>query len=172
MKSTTKKTTTRRTQITTQNGKRVRLVITPGKTSVTDAPVLEWLLQAAQVRALRAMPEYGTQFLLAGGMEAGRRGRQEATRSLATGLTAGHPDLTIFLPGGTIGMIENKNAEGRLSPAQRARHAALAKIGHRVVVIKAATEAEAAERAVAQVRAWLAENDNAQHLVGRMAQKY
>lgn len=147
-------------QTTTINGKRVRLFTAPGKATLIPAPELEWKLQAAQVRALRAMPEYGRQFLLVGGMEAGRRGRQEAVKAKATGLTAGHPDLTIFLPAGKVGMIENKNAEGRLSLAQRTRHAALAKIGHHVVVIKASTEAEAAERAVAQVRAWLAANDN------------
>ena len=154
----------RQTQTTTLNGKRVRLVTTAGKIEIKPAPVLEWLLQAAQVTALRAMPEYGRQFLLVGGMEAGRRGKQEAVKAKATGLTAGHPDLTILLPNARCGMIENKNAEGRLSREQKDRHAALAKIGHHVVVIKATTEAEAAERAVATVRSWLAApvaaNDN------------
>ena len=150
----------RQIQTTTINGKRVRVITTASKVTIVDPPVLEWLLQAAQVRALRAMPEYGRQFLLAGGMEAGRRGKQEAVKAKATGLTAGHPDLTILLPDARCGMIENKNAEGRLSREQKDRHAALAKIGHHVVVIKAKTEAEAAERAVAQVRAWLGANDN------------
>lgn len=155
--------TKRTIQTTTINGQRKRVITTAGKITITEPPVLEWILQAAQVRALRAMPEYGLQFLLVGGMEAGRRGKQESVKAKATGLTAGHPDLTIFLPAGRVGMIENKNAEGRLSPAQRDRHAALAAIGHHVVVIKATTEAEAAERAVAQVRAWLVTNDNKQH---------
>lgn len=151
----------RQTQTTTLNGKRTRIITTPGKVTIVEPPVLEWRLQAAQVRALRAMPEYGRQFLLVGGMEAGRRGKQEAVKAKATGLTAGHPDLTILLPNARCGMIENKNAEGRLSLAQRDRHAALAAIGHHVVVIKAATEAEAADRAVAQVRAWLAATSTA-----------
>jgi len=150
----------RQTQITTINGQRVRLVTANGKVTIKQAPVQEWRMQASQVRALRAMPEYGRQFLLVGGMEAGRRGPQERTRSLATGLTAGHPDLTILLPHGRCGLIENKGAEGRLSAEQKDRHAALARIGHHVVVIKASSEAEAAERAVAVVRGWLAANDD------------
>ena len=150
------------TQTSIINGQRVIVTTAAGKVTIKPAPVLEWLLQAAQIRALRDMPEYGRQFLLAGGMEAGRRGKQEQVRAKATGLTAGHPDLTIFLPGGKVGMIENKGAEGRLSAEQRDRHAALARIGHHVVVIKVATEAEAAERAVATVRSWLAANDNAE----------
>jgi hypothetical protein len=150
----------RTTQTTTINGKRVRLVTTATGVRVTDAPVEEWRLQAAQVRALRAMPEYGRCFLLVGGMEAARRGPRAQVEAKATGLTAGHPDLTIFLPGGKVAMIENKNAEGRLSKVQVERHAALARIGHHVVVIKATSEAEAAERAVVQVREWIATNDN------------
>jgi len=148
--------TKRTVQTTTLNGQRVRLVTSNGKVTVTQAPVLEWRLQAAQIKALRAMPEYGRQFLLAGGMEAGKRGPRAQVEARATGMTAGHPDLTIFLPGGKVAMIENKNAEGRLRPEQKTRHAELAAIGHTVVVVKAATEAEAAERAVSLVRGWLA----------------
>ena len=150
------RTTRKHTQTTTLNGARVRLVTTKGKVTVQPAPVLESALQTAQIRALRAMPEYGRQFLLAGGMEAAKRGPRAQVIAKATGLTPGHPDLTVFLPNGRCGMIENKNVEGRLSPAQKQRHADLARIGHHVVVIKAASEAEAAAAAVAQVRAWLA----------------
>jgi hypothetical protein len=165
--TTTKK--NRQTQTTTIGGKRVILKHTAKGLIQTDAPVLEWVLQAAQVRALRAMPEYGRQFLLVGGMEAGRRGKQESVKAKATGLTAGHPDLTIFLPGGKVGMIENKNAVGRLSREQVERHAALATIGHDVVVIRAASETEASDRAVATVRGWLAANDNTQDMVASSA---
>jgi hypothetical protein len=152
----------KQTQTTVVNGQRVRLVTSGGKLTMTAAPATEASLQAAQIRALRAMPEYGRRFLLVGGMEAGKRGPRAQVMAKATGLTAGHPDLTIFLPGGRCGMIENKNAEGRLSVAQKDRHAALARIGHDVFVIKAATEQEAADAACLQVRAWLAvSNDNA-----------
>lgn len=123
---------------------------------IVDAPELEWVLQAAQIRALKAMPEYGRQFLLVGGMEAGRRSPQEAVRASATGLTAGHPDVTIFLLDGRCKFIENKGEKGRVSQVQKERHAALRAIGHDVVVVQASTPEEAAERGVALVRAWLA----------------
>lgn len=147
-------------QTTRINGKRVVLTTSAsGKVTVKPAPVLEWEMQAEQVRRLKAMPEYGKQFLLVGGMEAGRRGKQEAVKAKATGLTAGHPDLTIFMPGGKVAMIENKAANGRLSPEQRERHAAMAAIGHTVVVLRASTEGEAARLAVETVRGWLVAND-------------
>ena len=147
------------TQTTKLNGKRVRIVTTVGpngtRVKVTEAPALEWELQAAQVRALRSMPEYGKQFLLMGGMEAGRRGKMEQVKAKATGLTAGHPDLTIFLPGAKIAMIENKAENGRLSKEQVERHAALKAIGHIVEVVKVSTKDEAANAAVLLVRGWL-----------------
>jgi hypothetical protein len=152
------------TQTTRLNGRRVKIVTTTSasgtKVKVEDAPVLEWQLQAEQCRALRSMPEYGKQFLLVGGMEAGRRGKQEQVKAKATGLTAGHPDLTIFLTNGKVAMIENKAANGRLSPEQKERHAALANIGHVVEVVRATTTTEAAAAAISLVKKWIAENDN------------
>ncbi|WP_242221670.1 VRR-NUC domain-containing protein [Shinella zoogloeoides] len=148
-------------QTTKVNGKRVRIITRGGKVTIKQAPALEWELQAEQCRRLKAMPEYGKQFLLVGGMEAGRRGRQEQIKAKATGLTAGHPDLTVFLPGGKVAMIENKAENGRLSMEQKERHTALAAIGHTVEVVKASTADEAASMAVALVRGWLADNDNA-----------
>jgi hypothetical protein len=143
-------------------GKRVRLVTKDGKVVVKAAPALEWELQAAQVRALRKMPN----ILFVGGMEAGKRGPRAQAMALATGLTAGHPDLTIFLPGGRCAFIENKvgnpvtGSGGRLSPAQVARHAALRALGHTVEVIRATTPEDAAAQAVSLVTGWLAGNDN------------
>lgn len=125
----------------------------------TNTP--EWKLQAAQVRALRAMPEHGREFLLVGGMEAGKRGPRAAVQAQATGLTAGHPDLTLFFRGGRCAFIENKTMTGRVSPAQRERHAELAKLGFDVEVVRAATEQEAAAMAVELVRGWLAETQAA-----------
>ncbi|MBY3434841.1 VRR-NUC domain-containing protein [Rhizobium laguerreae] len=152
------------TQTTKIDGRRVRIITTTGangtKVKIQDAPVLEWEMQSEQCRRLKAMPEYGKRFLLIGGMEAGRRGKQEQVKAKATGLTAGHPDLTIFLPSGKIAMIENKAANGRLSPEQKDRHAALKAIGHTVEVVKASSKDEAAKAAVALVVGWLAENDN------------
>lgn len=154
-KTTTPRTTT--TQTVTIDGKRVRLVTRDGKVTVKAAPVLEWECQAAQCRRLRAMG-----VLFVGGMEAGKRGPRAQVQALATGLIAGHPDLTIFLPGGRCAFIENKVGYGRLSPTQVERHAALRRLGHTVEVVRATTTEEAADKAVALVRGWLAEpaNDN------------
>lgn len=154
-------TTSTRTQQTVRiGGKRTILTTTNGKVTAKPAPVLEWVMQAAAVRALRNLPSYNKQFLLVGGMEAGRRGRSEAAKAQATGLTAGHPDLTIFLPGGLVGLIEYKAANGRLSPEQVERHRALKAIGHTVEVVRSVTEAECASRSVELVSGWLAANDN------------
>lgn len=159
-----KSTTTQTVRI---NGVRTKLTTRNGRVTARPAPVLEWELQAAQIRSLRAMPEYGKQFLLVGGMEAGKRGPRAQQQALATGLTAGHPDVTIFMPDGKCAFIENKvgnpatGSGGRLSPAQVERHAALAKLGHEVAVLRATTTEDAAAQAVALVRQWLARNDNA-----------
>lgn len=142
------------------NGK--RMVITTsatGKVTTKPAPPKEWELQAAQVRALRAMPEYGKQFLLAGDQNAAKRGPRAQQEALAAGLTSGEPDLRIYLTGGRLAMIENKVGKGKLSPAQVARHAALARLGHVVVTVSATTPEDASAQAVALVRGWIAAND-------------
>ena len=57
-----------------KNGTRVVL-------AAANDNVPEWRLQAAQVRALRAMPEHGRLFLLAGDQNAARRGPRAAELS-------------------------------------------------------------------------------------------
>lgn len=137
-----------RTKTTTlKNGTKV--------TRAVAGPVKEYRLQAEQCRRLRSMPEYGTKFLFVGGMEAGKRSMRQAVIAKATGLTAGHPDITIFLPSGRCAFIENKTTKGRLSPVQRDRHEALRAIGHVVEVIVAGQPHEAATRAVEFVRGLL-----------------
>ncbi|MBB6299926.1 VRR-NUC domain-containing protein [Rhizobium leucaenae] len=147
------------TQTTRIAGKRVRIVarVTATGTSVkvTDAAPKEWELQAAQVRALRAMPEYGKQFLLAGDQNSAKRGPRAQMEATAAGMTPGEADLRIYLAGGQLRMIENKVGKGRLSPAQIDRHAALARLGHAIEVVRADACAEAAISAVKLVRAWL-----------------
>lgn len=149
----TKTTTTQTVRI---GGKRMRLTTRNGKVTAKAAPVLEWELQAEQCRRLKNIPNV----LFVGGMEAGKRGPRAQVQALATGLTAGHPDLTIFLPGGRTYFIENKVGKGRLSSAQIDRHAALRKLGYTVEVLRATTIDDAAAQAVALVRSWLAANDS------------
>lgn len=163
------KTTTQTVRI---NGARVRLVTRDGKVTAKPAPVEEWLLQAAIVRTLRTMPEYvddaakvrhGT-FTLAGDFNAARRSMREAAKAKATGLTPGEHDIRVYLSGGRLALIEVKGAAA-VSKAQKDRHALLAALGFtRQAVLRATTEDEAADKAVALVRGWLADttvaNDN------------
>lgn len=143
-----------RTTTTLANGTKVT------KTKVVQAPVLEWRLQAAAVRALRNHPSFGQTFTLAGDMNSARRGPQAQMQAKATGLAPGEPDLRLYIAGGRLCSIEYKAARGRLSPEQVARHALLARLGFTVAVVKAATEAEATEKTLALLAGWLPANDN------------
>ncbi|UYE95811.1 hypothetical protein HAAEEKHM_00091 [Sinorhizobium phage AP-16-3] len=151
------------TQTTRVSGKRVRIVTTTStagtKIKVTDAAPKEWEGQAAQVRRLRAMPEYGRAdgFLLAGDQNSAKRGPRAQMEAIAAGMTPGEADLRLYLAGGRLRMIENKVGRGRLSPAQVERHAALARLGFVVEVVRFDTCHEAADKAEALVRGWLAE---------------
>lgn len=151
------KTTTQTVRI---NGVRTKITTRNGKVTTAAALPLEWELQAAQVRRLKQMSEYGKQFLLAGDMNSAKRGPTAQAQAVATGMTSGEPDLRIYLIGGRLGLIENKVGKSRLSIAQRDRHAALAQIGHIVEVISAVNEQDAADQAVALVKGWLAANSN------------
>lgn len=153
----TSKTTTQTVSI---NGVRTKITTKAGKVTTAPALPLEWELQAAQVRRLRSLPEYGKQFLLAGDMNSAKRGSKAQAQAIATGMTPGEPDLRIYLIGGRLASIENKVGKGRLSPAQRDRHAALAKLGHIVEVVSATSEQEAADQAVALVLGWIGTNNN------------
>lgn len=54
--------------------------------------------------------------------------------------TKGLPDRIVFLPGGRVFFIELKQTKGRVSPAQRAIHAKLAKRGTEVLIISGPDE--------------------------------
>ena len=147
------------TQTVRINGVRIKLTTSNGRVAAKPAAPLEHELQAAQVRALRAMPEYGKQFLFAGDQNAAKRGPRAQAIAVATGMISGEPDLRVYLVGGRICHIENKVGNGKLSTAQVARHAALAALGHTVVTLRATTPDDAAAQAVSLVRGWLAAND-------------
>ncbi|KAB2671118.1 VRR-NUC domain-containing protein [Ochrobactrum sp. LMG 5442] len=145
------------TQTVRINGARVKITTKAGKVTTKPAPPLEWELQAAQVSALRRLPQYQRQFLLAGDMNASKRGPRAQAQAIATGMTSGEPDLRIYGEFGRLLMIENKVGQGRLSPAQKDRHAALERLGYTVLVIRATATTEAAEMAVTAVLEWLAQ---------------
>lgn len=144
-------------------GQRVKLTTRNGRVTTTKALPLEHELQAAQVRALKTMPEYGMQFLIAGDQNAGKRGPKAQAIALATGMAAGDPDLRVYLPQGRLGLIENKVGKARLTPSQEQRHPALAALGHPVTVVRAVTAEDAAAQAVSLVRGWLAANDGTEN---------
>lgn len=143
-------------QTTRING--ARKVITTsatGKVTIKPALPFEWELQAAQVRALRAHPAYGRSFLLAGDMNAGKRGPRAQQQAIATGMTPGEPDMRLYFEGGRLVMIENKVGNGRLGPSQKERHADLTRLGFEVHTVAEVTTEAAAARAVAIVDAVL-----------------
>ncbi len=127
-----------------------------GKVTTKAALPHEWELQAAQVRALRQLTEYGKQFLLAGDQNAAKRGPRAQQEAIAAGMTPGEPDVRIYLPNGQVRLIENKVGRASLTDSQKERHPALAKLGHHVVVVRAVTGEDAAKQAVDLVRKWIA----------------
>lgn len=154
-------------QTTRINGR--RSVITTnaaGKVTIKPALPLEWELQAAQVTALRALPEYALtaahvgprSFTLAGDQNSGKRGPTARAQAMAAGLAPGEHDLRLYLSGGRLGLIENKVGAAKLEPSQVKRHPLLAALGFdRQAVIRATTREDAAQQAVAVVRGWLEE---------------
>lgn len=144
------RTITRRKTTTTANGTKV---VTTRK---VEAPDLEWILQSAAVRRLRARPDYGRTFTIAADMNAARRSSQEATKAKATGIAAGDPDLRIYAVYGRLLMLELKAELGAASDDQQTRHALLIALGYMVVTIHATTEDECADLVESTVEEWLA----------------
>ncbi|QWK79106.1 VRR-NUC domain-containing protein [Ochrobactrum sp. BTU1] len=153
------------TQTVRINGVRTKITTRNGKITTSPALPLEWELQAAQVRALRRLPEYvhtardvrpGT-FTLAGDQNAAKRGPKARAEALAAGLTSGEADVRIYLYGGVLRQIENKVGKAKLEPSQITRHPLLEALGFPVVVVRAVTEDDAAEQAVRLVKGWLSE---------------
>lgn len=134
------------------------------RTTLVKAPVLEWRLQAAGCRALKAMPEFDRQFTFAGDYNAGRRSPQESVKAKATGLTPGETDLRIYGERARLLLIEMKGEKTAVSKDQKDRHALLRRLGYTVEVVRVSSEEESAERVVNLVRGWLAAgaaaNDN------------
>jgi len=146
------------------------------RTKLVEAPVLEWVCQAEQVRQLRLMPEYAStiedvhsgkgKFTLAADQNAARRGKQASVQAKAAGMMAGEHDVRIYMAGGFLGLIENKVGKAALQDSQKLRHPLLDALGfRRQVVIRATSPDEMARLGVEQVKAWLAElpsaaNDN------------
>lgn len=125
-------------------------------TKVEKAHTLEDDLQASQVSRLKGMADYGKRFLLAGDMNAGKRGPVAASLAKRTGMEAGEPDLRIYVLGdddeSRLLLIENKNGGNYLTTEQKDRHAALELIGFPVWTIKTDDPVRAADCAEVLVR--------------------
>lgn len=121
-----------------------------------QAVPLESTLQAAQVIAMRAHPEYEKRFTFAADMNAGSRGPKAMSEAVATGMVAGEPDIRLSFKGGQTVFVENKAGKGKTSDEQDARHEILRRFGYEVHVINAYSEAEAVERIMAVINARLA----------------
>lgn len=152
-------------QTTRINGKRVVLhTNAKGKVTVKPADVLEIDLQIAAVRALKKLPGYvddvanvrpGSFAIAADQNGSGARGRNAAVKLKAAGMAAGEPDVRVYLYGGILKSIEFKGAKGKLEASQEKRFPLLRALGFEVAMVEAATEDEAAAKAVEIVRRWL-----------------
>ncbi|UYE95858.1 hypothetical protein KNLIENLN_00045 [Sinorhizobium phage NV1.1.1] len=158
------------TQTTKLEGKRVRIItITDEKGTrikVETPPVLEIDLQIEAVKRLKRMPEYvadaknvrpGTFTLAADQNGSGFRGRNAAVKLKAAGMAAGEPDVRLYFFGGILRCIEMKGEKGSLTDSQEKRFPLLRALGFQIDVIEATAQEEAADKAEALVRGWLAE---------------
>lgn len=128
-----------------------------GKVTTEIPPPLEWEVQAAAVRALKAHPLFNVLFTLAGDFNAARRGKLEQTKALATGLTSGEPDLRLYMQYGVLGLIEYK-VTARVTKEQKARHALLRLMGFtRIEVIKVKTIEDGIMQTMDLLNTWLDE---------------
>jgi len=65
------------------------------------------------------------------------QGKRNPGKAKSQGLLAGHPDLSFWLSGGRVIMIEMKTDNGSLSKVQIAHHALLTSLGHVVHTVYA-----------------------------------
>lgn len=115
----------------------------------------EWRYQAAVVARLHALEDAGLPLTCAGDMNRAKRSRRERMEAKVTGLTAGEPDVRVYITGGLLLSIELKTPTGSRSKDQKARHAKLTKLGFIVLTAKAATPEDLADEVERIVRSYL-----------------
>lgn len=115
----------------------------------------EWRGQAAIIARFHKLEAEGWPFTCAGDQNAEKRGAVARAKAKVTGITAGEPDIRIYLPNGRLGLIECKADKGKLSDGQTKRHARLKELGHEVVVLQFTNEQEAVDGAVKLLAAML-----------------
>ncbi len=121
------------------------------KTRVVNR-IPEWRFQAEVVARLHEMESAGLPLTCAGDMAAAKRSQAERMTAKVTGLTAGEPDVRVYLAGGRLISIELKAAKGSRSAEQKARHARLNALGFEVLNPRAPTPEALADLVEAEIR--------------------
>jgi len=124
------------------------------RTVVVDR-IPEWRYQAEVIARLHKLEADGLPLTCAGDMNRAKRNRRERMEAKVTGLTAGEPDVRVYLSNARLISYELKTPDGSRSKDQKARHARLHALGFEVETIAAKTPAEMADRIEAAVRARL-----------------
>lgn len=110
-------------------------------------------MQAEIISTFHKLEKEGWPFTCAGDMNAEKRSIGQRAKAKVTGMTAGEPDIRVYLAKGKIGLIELKRIDdGTLSDEQEARHERLNELGHNVVVLYAKDNEDAKAGAVAILR--------------------
>ena len=112
----------------------------------------EWRYQAEVISRLHRLEDEGLPIACAGDMNRAKRNRREQMEAKVTGLTAGEPDVRVYMTGGRLLSFEIKTPDGSRSKDQKTRHKALAALGFEVITIAAATPGEMADAIEREVR--------------------
>lgn len=105
----------------------------------------EWRYQAEVIARLHALEDDGLPITCAGDMNRAKRSRRERMEAKVTGLTAGEPDVRVYITGGKLLNFELKTPKGSRSKDQKDRHAKLIALGFEVITVKAKTPEEMAD---------------------------
>ncbi|MGJ4942463.1 hypothetical protein ACQR1W_17950 [Bradyrhizobium sp. HKCCYLS1011] len=112
----------------------------------------EWRYQAEVIARLHKMEDAGLPFTCAGDMNRAKRNRRAQMEAKVTGLTAGEPDVRVYISGGVLLSFELKTPKGGRSKDQKGRHAKLQALGFEVITVKARTPEEMADLIEIDVR--------------------
>lgn len=115
----------------------------------------EWRYQAEVIARLHKLEDDGLPITCAGDMNRAKRSRRERMEAKVTGLTAGEPDIRVYVAGGFLLSIELKTPKGSRSKDQKDRHKKLTDLGFIVITAKAATPEELAGEVERIVRSYL-----------------
>ncbi|MGX9428005.1 hypothetical protein [Bradyrhizobium sp. LeoA1S1] len=115
----------------------------------------EWRYQAEVIARLHALEDAGLPITCAGDMNRAKRSRRERMEAKVTGLTAGEPDVRVYITGGFLLSFELKTPKGSRSKDQKDRHKKLIALGFVVLTIKAKTPEEMADEVERIVRSYL-----------------